>query len=77
MNRELSFVLNFGAVRSHERIYNPGKSNFSHVTGGLITAIIPVRVQKVSLIVLISKSDKKEEHFQVYFDRSILPDGVR
>ena len=32
----------------------------------------------VSLIVLISKSDKKEEHFQVYFDRSILyPDGVQ
>ena len=33
---------------------------------------------KVSLIVLISKSDKKEEHFQVYFDRSILYSvGVR
>ena len=68
-------MLNFGAVRSHERICNPGKSNFSHVTGGLITAIIPVHVGKS----FINGSDfKKEEHFQVYFDRSILySDGVR
>ena len=51
-----SFVLNFGAVRSHERICNPGKSNFSHVTGGLITAIIPVHVGKS----FIHSSDFKE-----------------
>ena len=33
-------------ARSHERICHPGKSNFSHVTGGLITATIPVHVGK-------------------------------
>ena len=31
-------------ARSHERICHPGKSNFSHVTGGLISATILVHV---------------------------------
>ena len=33
-------------ARSHERICRPGKSNFSQVTGGLITATISVNVGK-------------------------------
>ena len=33
-------------ARQHERICHSGKSNFSHVTGGLITATIPVHVGK-------------------------------
>ena len=58
-------------ARSHETIRRPGKSNFSHVIGGLITWV------KLSFIVLISQSDKKKEYLKVYFDRSILyPDGV-
>ena len=32
--------------RSHERICDPGKSNFSRVTGGLITATIPMHLGK-------------------------------
>ena len=43
-------------ARSHERICRPGKSNFSHVTGGLITATIPVHVGKT----LIHSSDFTE-----------------
>ena len=43
-------------ARSHERICHPGKSNFSHVTGGLITATIPVHVGKT----LIHSSDFTE-----------------
>ena len=43
-------------VRSHERICHRGKSNFSHVTGGLITATIPVHVGKT----FIHSSDFKE-----------------
>ena len=48
----------------HERTCRPGKSNFSHVTGGLITAAIPVHVGKT----LIHSSDfterQKERIFQ-------------
>ena len=51
-------------ARSHERICHPGKSNFSHVTGGLITATISVNVGKA----LIHSSDftewQKERIFQ-------------
>ena len=36
-------------VRSRERICHPGKSNFSHVTGSLITAIIPLHVGKTCI----------------------------
>ena len=43
-------------ARSHERICRPGKSNFSHVTGGLITATISVNVGKA----LIHSSDFTE-----------------
>ena len=43
-------------ARSHERICHPGKSNFSHVTGGLITATISVNVGKA----LIHSSDFTE-----------------
>ena len=43
-------------ARSHERICRPGKSNFFHVTGGLITATIPVHVGKT----LIHSSDFTE-----------------
>ena len=43
-------------ARSHERICRPGKSNFSHVTGGLITATIAVHVGKT----LIHSSDFTE-----------------
>ena len=43
-------------ARSHERICHRGKSNFSHVTGGLITATIRVHVGKT----FIHSSDFKE-----------------
>ena len=50
-------------ARSRERICHLSKSNFSHVTGGLITATIPLHVGKLSFIVLISNWWQKGRTF--------------
>ena len=79
MNRELSFGVRaqFWCRRTKE---------FAIVVNRIFPALLAAwsRQQylcpwvKFSFIVVISQSDKKEEYFQVYFDRSILyPDGVR
>ena len=51
-------------ARSHERICRPGKSNFSHVTGGLITAAIPVHVGNTLIHCSDFTERQKERIFQ-------------
>ena len=62
-------------ARSHERICRPGKSNFSHVTGGLITATISVNVGKALIFHRVTK--RKNISMFTSIDRILYPDGVR
>ena len=62
-------------ARSHERICRPGKSNFSHVTGGLMTATISVNVGKALIFHRVPK--RKNISMFTSIDRILYPDGVR
>ena len=67
-------------ARSGERICHPGKSNFSHVTGGLITATIPLHVGKTFIhssdfkVVTKRKNISRFTSIDLFF---ILHDGVQ